>query len=175
MADRQKPVRAKAVEGYEDYDDIRELETALAINEYALNEERAKNPELFYRVAKAYALTMSRRDAAKQALADAEARADLAFREEAQGANRKITEGEVRATVLTSPSVDSARRLLARLNEEVGQLGALKEAYEDRSYALKDLINLYVANYYGAMEPSAARAQNADEARRKMSEARRNG
>ena len=159
----------------EDYDDMRELEQALAIDEYELADARKKQPELFYRVAKAYALTISRRDAAKQSLQDAEARADLDVRRDAQQEERKITEGEVRAMVQVDPAVVQTRAVLSRLSEEVGQLGALKEAFQDRSYALKDLISLYVANYFQASEGNVggiARDRMGAEGRRAMSEAR---
>lgn len=161
----------------EDYDDFRELEDALRIDEHALEEALRDQPPLFYRVGSAYALEVSRRDAAKQALQDAEAAESLRVREEAREAEQKITEGEVAAKVQTSARVAAARARLQQLSESAGRLAALKEAFQQRSYALKDLAGLYVANYYGASEHTAAagaaRQRSADEARRAMSEARR--
>lgn len=161
----------------EDYDDFRELEEALRIDEHALEEALRDQPTMFYRVSSAYALEISRRDAAKQAFQDAEATCDLAVREDAQKEERKITEGEVRATVQTDGNVAKARERLNRLSESVGRLAALKEAFQQRSYALKDLAGLYVANYYSASEHSGAtnavRERSADEARRRMSAARK--
>lgn len=161
----------------DDYDDFRELEDALRIDEHALEEALRDQPPLFYRVSKAYALEISRRDAAKQALQDAEARADLAVRESAQAEDRKVTEGEVRATVQTEGGVLEARDRMNRLSESVGKLAALKEAFQQRSYALKDLAGLYIANYYTASEHNAGdrglRQHSADVARRAMSAERR--
>jgi len=163
----------------EEHDDLRELEESLQINEHALDEALCLQPGVFYRVSKAYALEVSRRDAAKQALQDAEARADLVVREEAANDSRKVTEGEVRATVQTMREVVAARDHLHRLSETTGKLGALKEAFQQRSYALKDLVNLYLANYYTASEHTSAgnalRDRSADENRRRMNEARRSG
>lgn len=163
----------------EDYDDLRELEEALRIDEHALEEALRDQPSLFYRVSSAYAMEISRRDAAKQALQDVEAEADLGVRREAQAEERKITEGEVRAMVQIDGGVVRARARFNQLVETVGRLGALKEAFQQRSYALKDLAGLYVANYYTASENSAAsgavRQQSAESARRAMNEARRSG
>lgn len=163
----------------EDYDDMRELEAALRIDERALEEALRDQPALFYRVSSAYAMEISRRDAAKQALQDAEAEVGLQVRESARRDEQKVTEGEVAARTQTAPRVGAARERLHELSESVGKLAALKEAFQQRSYALKDLAALYVANYYTASEDNAAsravRQQGAADARRAMSDARRRG
>lgn len=187
-------------EDSKDFDDFRELEDALAIDEHALEEALRDQPETFYRVSKALALVISRRDAAKQALADAEAGADLDVRDESReeesrvardtvrGKDKptpvskiKLTEGEVKARVQLDPAVVEARGAFARLSEEVGKLTALKEAFQQRSYALKDLCGLFIANYYTASEhtgggaASAVKERAADSARRRMADERRRG
>lgn len=173
----KRAVSGKKAQEPEDYDDFRELEAALRIDEYALEEALREQPGLFYRVGAAYAMEVSRRDAAKQALQDQEARESLDVREGARESGEKITEGQVSATVQTAPDVVRARERLLELSESVGRLGALKEAFQQRSYALKDLAGLYVANYYSASENSGAsgeiRRRDADGARRAMSAARR--
>ena len=174
---RVKTARVETPREAEDYDDLQELESALAIDQHALDEALREQPEHFYRVSKAYAMEVSRRDAAKQALGDAEAAADLAVRQEAQDNDRKITEGEVRATVQTMKQVVAARSRLHALSETAGKLAALKEAFGQRSYALKDLVGLFLANYYTASEHtsagSALRGQAADTNRARMNDARR--
>lgn len=191
-----KKIRDLEPETPDDFDDIRDLEDALRIDEHALEEALRDQPALFYRVSKAYALEVSRRDAAKQALADAEAEADLAFREEARAEEQyaaerasktkgreggqskiKLTEGEVRAKVQTDKNVVRARDRLTERAEIVGKLGALKDAFQQRSYALKDLAGLYIANYYTASENNAAdravRQRDASDARARMNAMRR--
>lgn len=188
---RAKPEEVDEFRELEDDFHIRELEDALRIDEHALEEALRDQPSMFYRVSKAFALEMSRRDAAKQALADAEARADLDIRDEAReeearvvGKGKeaatskiKLTEGEVRARVQLSAEVVIARDALAARFDAVAKLTALKEAFQQRSYALKDLASLYVANYYTASENGAAdrasRDLGASETRRRMNAARR--
>lgn len=161
----------------EDYDDVAELEASLAIDEYGLDDALRAQPELFYRVAKALALEVSRRDAAKQALADVEAIVDLDQRRIAAEEDRKITEGEIKAHVQTNSRVGGARQRFAARSEASAKLGALKEAFQQRSYALKDLAGLYVANYYSASEDSASartvRDRDASSARAAMAAERR--
>lgn len=174
-----RDVKAPPRRAAEDFDDLEDLENELRIDEHALEESLRDQPHHFYRVSKALALEISRRDAAKQALADAEAEADLAFRKDAVENERKFNEGEVRATVQTDGGVVRARDRLNALAESVGKLSALKEAFQQRSYALKDLAGLYIANYYTASEHNTAergmRDAAASSARRAMNEARRAG
>lgn len=161
----------------EDHDDFRELEEGLRIDEHALDEALRDHPEMFYRVAKALALEISRRDEAKQAHQDAEFKADLAIRARAESQGKKMTESEVRSRVNQSEDVIFRRDTLLRLSESVGLLSSLKEAFQARSYALKDLVGLYVSNYYSASEhtsgSNAVRDQAAAHARARMSEERR--
>lgn len=163
----------------EEHDDFRELEEGLRIDEHALEEALRDQPEMFYRVSKALALEISRRDAAKQALQDAEFKADLRVRGQAERQEKKITEGEVRARVHGDDEVVFCREELARLAESAGKLSSLKEAFQQRSYALKDLCGLYIANYYSATENTSGsgvvRERAAADARSRMSEVRREG
>jgi hypothetical protein len=62
---------------------------------------------------------------------------------------------------------------MAELSRRVGLMTALKEAYSSRSYALRDLIQLHLANYYGSdMEKPQRNIQSArtDDLRRQQGE-----
>lgn len=172
-------VRAGKRGKVEEHDDFRELEEGLQIDEHALEEALRAQPEMFYRVSKALALEISRRDGAKQALQDAEFKADLRVRGQAERQEKKTTEGEVRARVHGDDEVVFSREEYARLAESVGKLSALKEGWQQRSYALKSLCDLYLANYYSASENTSGsgvvRDRAAQDARARMSEARREG
>jgi len=73
--------------------------------------------------------------------------------------------------------VKSARFKLNELNTKLGKLEALKEAFQQRSYVLKELVALYTANYFGdVMTSSATRNQgviSGAEGRRQLNKARR--
>jgi hypothetical protein len=62
------------------------------------------------------------------------------------------------------------------LTNQAAQYGALKEAFMQRSYVLKDLTQLYSANYYGANVESAKgdmRDHKAARVRREQTKMRR--
>ena len=174
---KRTATRAAHDDQVEFYDDVHELERGLRIDEHGLNEALVEQPDMFYRVSKALAMEISRRDHAKQALADAEADADLAVRARAIAMEEKVTETEVKSRVRSDASVRTAIAEHLRLCETVGKLAALKEAFQQRSYALKELVGLYLANYYSASEHTATqgqlRSRFADDARRNMAAARR--
>jgi hypothetical protein len=152
--------------------DISGLEEGLRISKDALDDGLLQQPDLFYRVSKELTLATSRRDAAKQGVADAEAQVELGLHR----SRDKYTVGEIKAHVAVAPSVKAARKLLADLQYEVNQLNALKEAFSQRSYALKELVSLFIANYYGDIDRSAARRVQdvqANDARRRANAVRK--
>lgn len=133
--------------------DLSGLEEGLRIEKDALDDGLLQQPDLFYRVSKELTLATSRRDAAKQGVADAEANVELALHR----SKDKYTVGEIKAHIAVAPSVKAARKMLADLQYEVNALNGLKEAFSQRSYALKELVALFIANYYGDIDTRAAR------------------
>jgi hypothetical protein len=156
---------------------LEELEEGLQIDEHALDEALQSQPDLFYRVSKQLAILTSRRDAAKQGVTLAEADAQARIRRERSKNDEKVTDKAVEADVRRDKEVERAQQEFLTLNSMVGQYGALKEAFQQRSYVLKDLCGLYVANYYadntGSNSPQMKmRDIDAREARRKMADVR---
>jgi hypothetical protein len=138
-----------------------DLENGLRIDEHALDEALVQQPDLFYRVSKQLALLISRRDAKKQELAEEEAKADAETRETALKRKDKVTEAEVKSMTRLDPGVIKVSGELLHFSRLVGELSALKEAFQQRSYVLKDLVGLYVAGYYGSNQDGSSRRPNA--------------
>lgn len=134
---------------------IEDLEPGLAIDEHALEEALQQQPDLFYRVSKALALLISERDEAKMELQTVEAEIDMEIRREAMDNDEKVTVGEVEARRRIHKKVVAANLRLIDFNKQVGQYSALKEAFQQRSYVLKSLSELYIANYYGDVQSSS--------------------
>lgn len=155
---------------------ISELEDALQIDEHALDEALIRQPDAFYRVSKKLAIVISQRDAAKQALQEEEAYADERARESIPSGER-VTDTAVKAIIRLDKKVMEGSDRLLKLNRNVGLLQALKEAFQQRSYVMKDLVSLYVANYYGdasgGRSETHLRNKRADENRTAMGEERR--
>lgn len=127
---------------------LREFASMLRIDEHALDDALKHQPDTFYRVSRRLALVISQRDQAKSELAEVEADVERALRRDADTAGDKITVAEINAAVRVDKAVKAAQARLHALNLAVGKWAALKEAFVQRSYAIKDLVGLSLANYY---------------------------
>ncbi len=130
-------------------DTITELQAGLAIDEHGLDQALIMQTELFWRVSRQLAQLISKRDGAKQQLTETEARVDVEVRRKVADAGERTTENDIKARVTLDPSVLEDRDELLNLSLEVGLWSALKESYEQRSYAMKELVALYIGNYWG--------------------------
>lgn len=121
----------------------------IAIERDALDDCLIQQPQLYYEVSERLALAISRRDAQKDEVKVVESEVDEIVRQDAAEEEKKITEAGVKAQVSQHKDVIAARKTLTRLDTEIGRLSALKEAYSQRSHALRELCGLYAANYWG--------------------------
>lgn len=152
---------------------IIELEKGLRIEPDALDEAIIEQPMSFYAVAKELAMTISKRDGAKQDLQETEARVDLAIRKKAKASEEKITETGIKNEVMQSKDVQRAETELFELNTRVGQLSALKEAFTQRSIALRNLAELHTTDYHGSHTGEAgSRVKNSQANRFKEQQAK---
>lgn len=158
-------------------DFVAEHEQYLIIDKHDLERSCREQPNVFYSVARELALAVSRRDAAKQNIQIVEGKVDGNVRRIAQRKGEKITEREVDAKKRNDSEYVEAMTLYMRLNHAVNILSALKEAFQQRSYVLKEMVTLYVQEYYGDPINSSRgkdyRDKSADHARQEMSKKRR--
>lgn len=149
---------------------IEAQEEGLAIDENALEEELQNQVPSYYEVSKRFAEAESRRDAAKHHLKVVEARVDDEIRRLAKEAGEKLTEVALAARLMTDEAVTQANNLYLDASAAYRDLLALKEAFTQRSYMLKELVALWIANYYGGdIEGRASRSVrsvNADNTKR---------
>ena len=129
----------------------------LRIDKHALDDELQEQPNTFFEVSDRLALEISRRDAAKTELQTVESIADKNIRWVASQENKKLTVQEIAAEVARDEEVINADRRVRDLSYNVNRLSALKEAFAQRAYALKDLASLYGANYFQASSVSGAK------------------
>jgi len=132
---------------------IEELEDLLSIDENTLEACCREQPVLFYKVSKELTRAQSLRDQASQDLKDIEARVDAEIRNEPlDEGEKKPTENAIANRVRMHPSVIALRDKLQIRNEAYGTLAALKESFGQRSYMLRELVQLWLANYYSDIE-----------------------
>jgi hypothetical protein len=136
------------------------MDSAISIDKHALDDCVMQQPELFHRVAEKLALEISLRDEIKDQLSVVQAEVDETIRLEAAQSSTKMTEGAIKMQITMHPDVVMARSTLAKLNKSVGLLSALKESYSQRSYMLKELVSLYLAQYYGDETATASGAKD---------------
>ncbi len=127
---------------------IEELKGTLNIDKNALDEELVQSPELLFKVSDAYIAAIDIRDALKNDLAVAEAEADKAIRANADKSGEKVTEGSIKARVLTHKDRVKAYNAFLDAKLAADRLGALKEAFTLRGYAIRELCQLFTSNYY---------------------------
>jgi hypothetical protein len=157
---------------YRDLSDA-QLEERLRIDRFHLEEVCCEHPELFAEVANRLARLISWRDEAKQNLKEAESNFAAKSRHDAEESGEKVVEKRIESETLLDPGVRAVRDKMSQLDLKVGLAAALKEAFHARSYAIRDLIQLYIANYYGSdMEKASGgmRSANANAAREKQRE-----
>lgn len=140
---------------------IEELETALAIDQNALERACKDQPMRFYAVAKLIPAAISQRDAARKELKEVEAQVDIEIRAEAAQRDERVTEAIVAARVCLNPRVREAGERVRKISLRVGKLEALREAFQDRSRMLNKLVDLYIANYFGSEASSTPRHMRA--------------
>lgn len=126
-----------------------DMASAIQIDRDTLDDCLIQQPQLYYEVSERLALAISRRDAQKEDVKVTESEVDEIVRQDAVDGEKKITEAGVKAQVAQHKDVIAARKALSRLDTEIGRLSALKEAYSQRSHALRELCGLYAANYWG--------------------------
>lgn len=131
------------------------LEQRIRIDRDHLERACVEQPDLLYDVAAGVSFRRSQRDELKKALEEYEATQYVHIRRQAANAEERMTEGEVRARMVSDVDHRRITADLGRVNEALLKWEALKEAYLQRSYMLKELVSLYLARYYGDPARSA--------------------
>lgn len=163
---------------------LQELEGSLEIDQDDLDSCLTRQPGLFNLVANQVITANSRRDTLKMQLEEVRAQLDQDIRQKAQedseGDNApkmKLTETAIQNQLRTMPRLKEAQRELMTASTQAERWQALKEAYLQRSYMLKELVAIQLAQFYNlGVEKGivAARRDLGTQAREREIEGRRN-
>lgn len=120
----------------------------LQFNKHELDTAILHHGELFFKVSERVAHYSSVRDEAKKRMEESYARNSLRIREQATEEGRKLTEDLVKQLTLLDEDYkeDSIRFLRAKWETEVWT--ALKDSYNARGYMIKEMAELWKANYF---------------------------
>lgn len=158
---------------------LEEYAEFLLINKHSLDAGLMEQPTVYYNVGVGYANAMSARDAARADLDRAKADADRTIRNRAADENHRITEAQVANQILEDHLYQSANKEYLDWKAITEKWLSLKESFGQRAYALRDLCQLWISNYYADTAihaetseardrlASSSRAREADERRRR--------
>lgn len=154
---------------------ISELQQQLAIDKSVLDDEVIRQPVLFYTVSEMLTDALAERDGAKEELAYVDAAEELKARRALAKVHGKVTDAMVKHEVQRSKAHTQASDDYLDAKHKADKLLALKDAFQQRSYMLRDLVSLYSANYYESSSMKPTKAQEASQyasQRSRMSTAR---
>lgn len=140
---------------------LNDLQGQLSIDKLTLDDEVIRQPILFYEVSDQLTEAMAERDAAKEELAAVDAELGNKLRKKLSVGQTRVTEGLISSHVLTSPDHERAFNAYLEAKKRSDKLEALKDAFKQRSFMLRDLVSLYSANYYETTSIKPTQAQEA--------------
>jgi hypothetical protein len=147
----------------------------LAIDKHGLDEEWVAQPGIVQEIGERLALEISRRDEAKDDVADVVSELDAIVREAHAEDDKKPTETAIKNEIAQDPKVKKAKKRFRLLELNVGRLTALKDSFHQRRYALQDLTSLHLGGYYTSNSGAAkaARETTHDSSRKAMQSERK--
>jgi hypothetical protein len=133
-----------------------EFKSALRIDEDALDKALIEQPVLFHEVAEQSTMAGSKKDAEKLLLEEIRAKTDYRIRKRHTG-DKKLSEPQIANMIAIDADYVNASSDFLAAKERSEKWYALKEAYEQRGYALKELVSLYATGYFGEVTGRVAR------------------
>lgn len=149
-----------------------EIRSKLRIDDDDLDQCLVDQPEYFYQAAQAATEAGAIRDGLELELKELKAQLDGDFRQQAE---RKLTETALTNRIITLPKVKDLTRKVLDAKRRAEDAIVLKEAFTQRSYALKDLTAIQLGRMYnlGVERGAVTARQNIGDRARAAGEAAR--
>lgn len=128
--------------------DMEQAKSALVIDKNLLDDELIKQPILYQEVAEQYAMAVSRRDAAHENVKRVDADLYKRIREAYAAEGVKATEAMVQNEITNHPEHIEAYDAYLECKQQADLWSSVKESFGQRSYAIRDLVELYLAGYF---------------------------
>jgi len=155
---------------------VEDLKTNLFIDKNALDDVLVEQPSLIFKIGEQYSYAVDRRDALKDQLARTLAKLSEEIRELSADVKPKITEGCINNRAIQKQEYIEVADEFRKAKMEAAILGELKESFVQRSFMVKDLVNLYVNEYFMNKSTSIEKGSDSDngtQARKDLSETRK--
>jgi|SRR5215469_11560694 len=114
-----------------------------------IDDDLIGHAQLYGSAASWYARAAERRDAAKFQVTVLAAQLDKDIRDQLVADGEKVTEDKVKALVILEPEYQKAVRRLHKAEQWVNNWDGMKESYKQRSYMIKEFIQLRSFDYTG--------------------------
>lgn len=133
------------------------LKEGLRIDREALDQDVEQQAVLFYEAADLTALAASRRDEAKSLMDESYSAASDRIRRQAEKEGDRMTEPRIKELVNQDKTYVEAKTLYLKSKKKADDAANLKEAYDQRSKMLKELVSLFVAGYWSSASTSGTK------------------
>lgn len=134
----------------------------LAIDKSALDKELQEHPTLYYEVSELYAEACARRDFLKEQVSLTDAELSSKHTRLLEKEFGKATVSAIAAAVNADPKHQKAFERHIKAKEVADNAGALKDAFHQRSYMLRELCGLFISNYFQSGTVTAASNTTSD-------------
>lgn len=128
---------------------VKKMERDLSIDKFALDDSLAEVGQIFQDVGEEIAFAISRRDEAKDEVARTEAEIDGIVRRDGVQTGMKVTDTAAKNLVIMHRDVITARQRLRNREEDLARLQGLERSFTQRSYAIREMVSLHLAAYFG--------------------------
>jgi len=139
----------------------------LIIDKNDLDRELMEQADSFFKCAEQYALAVSEAAAAKDNVKKVMGKAYKNFSKRTNSNGKPLTQDMIKAMVDSCKDVRLARKKWHEKILSEGRWGALKDAWAQRSFLLKDLVQMHIKTYLTDDSVSAPRRDFGDDSGRK--------
>lgn len=150
---------------------------SLMIDKNDLDTALVEQGNVFHRVGMSYADSISGRDFSRNQLERIKAEIDRDIREEAVQEHQRLTEAQIAHKITENETYQTAFSNYLSWKTLSEKWLSLRESYNARAYALRDLVQLFGMNYWERsiikQESDEARDRRSTEVRAKLTEKRR--
>lgn len=139
-----------------------DLEAALKIDKYNLDDDNLLSPQLMWDATKQLASARAALGLAELDVKTAVAELDKTLREDLSEQGEKLSEAKLTRLIESSPVIRKAKIIVIKTQETVDQWEGMVESLKQRSYALKLIQELHIANYYSTESGGKQRSETTD-------------
>lgn len=122
-------------------------QTGLIINEDDIDGTVRSQPSKYYEAGELHAESVAMRDTVKNQIQTTRSELYIEIRETIESGGKKITEANLAAMVDTDKGMLDLSSILVQANLLVGKVSALKDAFSQRSFAIRDIVALTIHNF----------------------------